>query len=148
MKTIGSLVLLVVVVVLVACGSKEAEPKSVANAERPSCASAADCTMSTFCGCCSCCEAAPKAMLKSELDRQQGQCAVVDCKKQCKEDVECPKNERLDAFTAICKSGTCQPPIVIMLCNNDKKPVKPACNADGTPKDEEEWKKKGLGFHK
>ena len=97
---------LLLVAVLVACGSKEAEPKSVANAERPSCASAADCTMTTFSGCCSCCEAAPKAMLKSELDRHQGQCAVVDCA-ACKENVECAKNERLDAFTAVCKSGTC-----------------------------------------
>lgn len=49
---------------------------------------------------------------------------------------------------AICKAGTCKPPIVIMLCNNNNKPVKPACNADGTPKESKHWEAKGLGLHK
>jgi hypothetical protein len=95
------------IVAAIACGKSEPEPKSVGNAERPECASAADCTMTTFTGCCSCCEGAPRAMLKKELDRGQGQCAVVECQKACSANLECPKNERLDAFTAICKQGTC-----------------------------------------
>lgn len=105
MKKVGSVIVLLVIVV--ACGKSEPEAKTVANAERPTCKTAADCTMTTFSGCCTCCEAAPKAMLKSELDRQQGQCHAVDCAKACKEELECPKNERLDAFNAICKEGTC-----------------------------------------
>jgi hypothetical protein len=106
MKIVGSLAF--GLLLAVACGKSEPEPKSVANAERPSCKSHADCTMTTFSGCCTCCEAAPRAMLKSELDRQQGQCHVTDCAaKACKEDLECPKNERLDSFNALCKEGTC-----------------------------------------
>ena len=105
MKKLGSVIMLVAIVV--ACGKPEPEAKTVSNAERPTCKTAADCTMTTFSGCCTCCEAAPKAMLKSELDRQQGQCHAVDCKQACKEDLECPKNERLDSFDAICKEGTC-----------------------------------------
>src|SRR5687768_14939224 len=103
-----SLVSVILIFILVAaCGKSEPEPKSVGNSERPTCKSAADCSMTTFSGCCSCCEAAPKAMLKTELDRQQGQCAMKDCGQACKADLECPKNERLDAFEAICKEGTC-----------------------------------------
>lgn len=107
MKTLLSFVVLTVVVV--ACGgggSESSSTKTVANAERPSCKTAADCTMTTFTGCCSCCEAAPHAMLKTELDRQQGRCHAVECK-ACKEELECAKNERLDAFNAVCKTGTC-----------------------------------------
>lgn len=104
-KTISSLA--VVLFLVAACGGKSAtEPKAVANSERPTCKSAADCTMTTFSGCCSCCEAAPKAMLKSELDRQQGRCHGAACA-PCKEELECVKNERLDSFQAICKEGTC-----------------------------------------
>lgn len=98
--------LAVVLLVVAACGKSEPETKTVANAERPSCTSHADCAMTTFSGCCTCCEAAPRAMLKSELDRGQSQCHAVDCT-NCKADVECPKNERLDAFNALCKQGAC-----------------------------------------
>jgi hypothetical protein len=104
MKTVATLVALIVVIA--ACGSSEPQTKTVANAERPSCKTAADCTVTTFSGCCSCCEAAPHAMLKTELDRKQGQCHVVECA-SCKADLECPKNERLDSFNAVCKDGTC-----------------------------------------
>jgi hypothetical protein len=105
MKTLASVIVLVLVVA--ACGKSDPETKSVANAERPTCRTAADCTMTTFSGCCSCCEAAPRAMLKTELDRQQGRCAAVDCQ-ACKEDLECVKNERLDSFDAVCnEGGTC-----------------------------------------
>jgi hypothetical protein len=108
MKIAGSLaVVLIVVAACGACGKSEPDTKTVANAERPTCKSHADCTMTTFSGCCTCCEAAPKAMMKSELDRQQGQCPVTQCAKACKEDLECPKNERLDSFNALCKEGTC-----------------------------------------
>jgi hypothetical protein len=106
MKIVSSLAV-VSFLVVAACGKSETEPKTVANAERPTCKSAADCTMTTFSGCCSCCEAAPKAMLKTELDRQQGRCHGAVCA-PCKEDLECVKNERLDSFDAVCsKEGTC-----------------------------------------
>jgi hypothetical protein len=88
MKKIGSAVVLLIVVA--ACGSSEPPPKSVANAERPSCASHADCALTTFSGCCSCCEGAPRAMMKTELDRQQGQCHAVECD-ACKADLEMPQ---------------------------------------------------------
>jgi hypothetical protein len=104
MKTLTFIAFLVVAA---ACAKSEPESKVVANAQRPECASAADCTMTTFTGCCSCCEGAPRAMLKSELHRGEGQCATAPCTKSCKEDLECPKNERLDAFVALCKQGTC-----------------------------------------
>lgn len=45
-------------------------------------------------------------MLKTELDRQQGQCHAVECQ-TCKADLECPKNARLDSFNVLCKAGTC-----------------------------------------
>jgi hypothetical protein len=92
--------------VVVACGKSEPEAKSVANAERPSCKKHDECALTTFSGCCPCCEAAPRAMLKTELDRQQSQCHAADCK-ECKADLECPKNERLDSFNVLCKEGTC-----------------------------------------
>ena len=95
-----------VLVVVAACGKSEPESKSVANAERPSCKSHDECALTTFSGCCSCCEAAPRAMLKTELDRQQGQCHVVECS-ACKADLECPKHDRLDSFNVLCKEGTC-----------------------------------------
>jgi hypothetical protein len=95
-----------VLFVVVACGKSEPEPKAVANAERPACKSHDECALTTFSGCCACCEAAPRAMLKSELDRQQGQCHGAACA-PCKEELECPKNERLDSFNVLCKAGTC-----------------------------------------
>ena len=104
MKTLASIVVLVVVIA--ACGSSEPQTKTVGNAERPSCTSHADCVLTTFSGCCSCCEGAPRAMMKTELDRAQGQCHAVECQ-SCKADLECPKNERLDSFNVLCKAGTC-----------------------------------------
>lgn len=95
-----------VFVVFVACGGAEPAPKSVANAERPSCKSHDECVLTTFSGCCPCCEGAPRAMLKTELDRQQSQCHAVECQ-GCKADLECPKNARLDSFNVLCKQGTC-----------------------------------------
>ena len=106
MKTRSALFVLAVIGVVVACGGSEPPAKTVANAERPSCKKHEDCALTTFSGCCSCCEGAPRAMLKTELDRQQGQCHSVDCK-ECKADLECPKNERLDSFNVLCKEGTC-----------------------------------------
>lgn len=92
--------------IVVACGKSEPESKTVANAERPSCQKHEDCALTTFSGCCSCCEGSPRGMLKTELDRQQGQCHAVDCQ-ACKADLECPKNERLDSFNVLCKEGSC-----------------------------------------
>jgi hypothetical protein len=48
---------------------------------------------------------------------------------------------------AICAAGLCEPPFNIVLCNNNNRKVKPACNEDGTPQPESKWKAKGLGLH-
>lgn len=84
----------------------------VAPRPAPGCRGDADCVMSSFQGCCGdCCPSPPRAWLRSELDRQQRRCAVVDCEAPvCNVPCALPPQEDL---VAVCEAGRCvaKPPV-------------------------------------
>ncbi|MBL8920429.1 MAG: hypothetical protein JNJ54_16315 [Myxococcaceae bacterium] len=72
----------------------------------PGCRVDGDCVMSDFQGCCGdCCPAPPSAWLRSELERQQRRCAIVDCAAPVCSTPCAPAPQQ--ELVAVCEAGRC-----------------------------------------
>jgi hypothetical protein len=83
---------------------------SLAFADVPAsgCRSDAECVISDFQGCCpACCPDEPRAWLKSELEREERRCSLVDCARAGPCTIPCARPEKRH-LVAVCVGGRCQ----------------------------------------